>query len=118
MDYVRLSQSAERLLRRAGRACTLTKRAKGTYDASSSRAAQGAPEHFPITCVTLEFNAREVDGTMILAGDLRAYTISKEAVPAVGDMVTIDGKQWRIEDPRPLNPGGVTLLYDLQLRKP
>jgi hypothetical protein len=118
MDYVALRGTATRLLKQFGRKAVLTRKAQGTYNPATSSANQGAPVEYSVTVVTLEYSSREIDGTNIVAGDVRAYVeAGADVEPAIGDNMTIDGQAWRVVQPKPLNPGGVVLLYDLQLRR-
>ena len=117
MDYKRAAKTADRLLQANGRACTFTRRTGGAYNATTGASQLGRAETFPGTVVTLEFSARQVDGTNIQTGDLRGLASAAGKAPQVGDTLTLDAIVYRVIDPRPLNPGGTVLLYYMQLRR-
>lgn len=65
--------------------------------------------------VRTEYRPGEIDGTVIINGDMRiVFTADTEL--RTGDMVEVDGKWYRIEKPNPVNPGKLLLCYRAQLR--
>jgi hypothetical protein len=68
------------------------------------------------------YSARDIDGTLIKAGDTRFLLSPLNQAgaeipePRTGDTITIGAKQWRIQAVEPLAPAGLTVMYTLQLR--
>lgn len=97
-----------------------------TTEPYSSQSGPGAPsiETFEVkTAPPRGFSAREIDGTLIQAGDLRVLVPALNIPAAMGepdkdkDTVTIDGKAWRIITIEPIRGGDSIAAYRLQLRR-
>ncbi|ELY5803495.1 hypothetical protein SNN69_002879 [Cronobacter sakazakii] len=74
----------------------------------------------PETCfdavgVRSDYKPAEVDGTLIIGGDVRIVFTADQAL-LVGDLVDIDGTQYRIVNPNPVKPADLVLCYRAQLR--
>jgi hypothetical protein len=59
-----------------------------------------------------------VDGTTILSGDRKLLISAErfEAFPKTTDKLIADGVEYNIINVSPLAPGGVSILYTLQIR--
>lgn len=57
-----------------------------------------------------------IDGTTIQAGDIRLMAEAGAVVPAVGERITVLGKDYGLVRVEPFAPGGVALYYELLLR--
>lgn len=58
-----------------------------------------------------------IDGTRILQSDQRVYLDPLIGVtPQVSDTLTIGSEIYSVVDSRPLNPAGVVVLHDVQIR--
>lgn len=68
-----------------------------------------------ITGVLLDYKPKEIDGTRIIAGDSK-FVATSNVVVKIGDSINILGKKYRVEAPNPLQPNGLLLMYELQLR--
>lgn len=68
-----------------------------------------------ISGVLLDYKPKEIDGTRVIAGDSK-FVATSEVVVKVGDNIDILGKKYRVEAPNPLQPNGLLLMYELQLR--
>lgn len=75
----------------------------------------GAPIEFEVACLDGLIQLR--DGAGMLTGEVqRVLTIEAgDVVPAKGDTIIIRGVSHRIGEVKPLAPGGVDLLYKVQL---
>ncbi|EPR9077668.1 MULTISPECIES: hypothetical protein [Cronobacter] len=70
---------------------------------------------FDAVGVRSDYKPAEVDGTIIIGGDVRiVFTADQELL--VGDLVDIDGTQYRIVNPNPVKPADLVLCYRAQLR--
>lgn len=119
-DYTQSAATAQRLLARFGKAITVRKQQAGAYDPATSSVsinnvdtvAQG---------VLLEYKDGQANapGTMIQVGDkkLLLSPANFSADPIASDLVLADGATWNIVKVKALRPAGVTVLYELQLRR-
>lgn len=121
--YAEMQELAQELLEDFGAPVTLTKEAiaGGGYDAD------GNPQA-PIPAVSVSgVGARlnytgdtkqafvEATGTVIMTGDCRL--LYKGGAPEIGMVVTLSGVKWRIVAFMPIDPAGIVVMYECQLRK-
>lgn len=121
--YAEMQATAQELLEDFGAPVTLTKEAApgGGYDAD------GNPQA-PIPAVSVSgVGARlnytgdtkqafvEATGTVIMTGDCRL--LYRGGAPEVGMVVTLSGVKWRVVAFMPIDPGGIVVMYECQLRK-
>jgi len=69
--------------------------------------------------VQSEYHQRERDGTLIQAHD-RKFLVSTEGidiVPTTEDALAVGTETYQIIDVKPLAPGGVAVMYTLQVRR-
>ncbi|EOV0676284.1 hypothetical protein ACOII5_001781 [Cronobacter dublinensis] len=113
VNYQRKRSSAERLLHGYGTTWTITRPGGGEVIAGVEDA---RPEiRFDAVGVRSDYKPVEVDGTIIIGGDVRiVFTADQELL--VGDLVDIDGTQYRIVNPNPVKPADLVLCYRAQLR--
>ncbi|WP_336295278.1 hypothetical protein [Cronobacter dublinensis] len=113
VNYQRKRSSAERLLRGYGTTWKI-KRPGGVEVIAGVEYAR--PEiSFDAVGVRSDYKLAEVDGTIIIGGDVRiVFTADQELL--VGDLVDIDGTQYRIVNPNPVKPAELVLCYRAQLR--
>lgn len=113
-----LEDTAVRLIAKFGRdASILIKGSAADTPAEpwDGAVSEGVPE--TVKAVFLDFNANQIDGTVIQAGDQRVLVAAK-GNPAIDTADTIlDGdKRWRIVAANLLKPGTVEYLWTLQVR--
>ena len=77
----------------------------------------GPPTEHPVRAIQGTYTAREIDGTLIQANDLKLTVEAGGFVPDVADKARINGKDWFIVRVDPVAPGGVALMYKVQVRK-
>lgn len=82
----------------------------------------------PCTVAFDSFRASEIDGTMIQRGDVKvlmavtgfAIAADKDGnnanTPTPADRLLASGKQYAIIDVKPLRPGGVAVMWEIQAR--
>ena len=104
--YARLQSTAGRLIARFGQSGTLTRSTKP--DAVLGGEPVGTP--YPVTLVPMTYEAREIDGTLIKAGDVKLYlsAVGLPIDPKPGDQVTVNGKTFRIVNGDPNLYDGMT----------
>lgn len=115
-DYSRSRATAERLIARFGQSGSIRRLTPGggpDYDPG-----EPTTTDYDVTFVLSEYSNREIDGTLIKAGDKKVLlsTEGLSITPALGDRIVVAGTAHRIENIKPLNPGGTVLLYEMQAR--
>lgn len=121
--YTEMQELAQELLNDFGAPVTLIKEgsAGGGYDADGNP--QGAVADVTATGVGARLNYTsetrqafvEATGTVIMTGDCRL--LYKGGTPIIGMFVTLSGIKWRVVALLPLDPAGILVMYELQLRK-
>lgn len=71
------------------------------------------------SCVVIVrgYTAREREGTSIAATDLRVLASVLDINPTAADRLQVAGVTYEIVDAMPLQPGGVVLMWTLQVRE-
>lgn len=71
--------------------------------------------------VFLDYSVKEIDGTTVLQGDQHCFAVPdnvSDAVEPTSKARIVRGTQvWTIVKVTPLNPGGVVIYYDIQVRQ-
>lgn len=113
-DYARAAATASRLLERFGAVATLKRRGDATYDPATGTT---APTVTPVdtVAVVFDYDARQIDGTLIRQGDRRAY-MDAAVAPRQGDALAWQGVDLTVVAVRPLSPAGTPVLFEAQLR--
>ena len=71
----------------------------------------------PLVIVTDTYSQGLVDGTLIMAGDRRVMVEAGPVAPSTAHKLRIGGEDYAIVAVRPLAPGGVALMYEVQVRR-
>jgi len=119
-DYAGLADTAAELLDEFGMSMTLARASSSspTYDTATGVATPVSPVSYTVTGAKFDYAAREIDGTLIQAGDQRVYLSTTGAVlPLPGDTLTIGSAVFRVMRAGSISPAGTDLLYDVQVRK-
>jgi hypothetical protein len=116
-DYARARSTAERLIARFGQSGTIrryTPVGGESYDPEAF-----IPDDFACTLVDLDYDERQIDGTLIMRGDRMVYmsTAGLTIRPELSDKIVIAGTEHAIKNIMPLSPGGVDVMFQLQARK-
>lgn len=114
-DYARSRATAERLIAKFGTAGAIR------------RAVTSGPDYDPditetdylCTLVTLEYDDRDIDGTLVLSTDKKIYVSTKGLSITLEkrDSVIADGKAYAIERLKPLSPAGIVVFWEVQGRR-
>lgn len=92
----------------------------GSYDPATRALAQGPPLHEVEThAIVSAFEHREVNGTSVQVGDMRA-TVSAVALDwelAPGDEIEMNGDTWRVLNVGPQTIGATVAAYAAHIRK-
>lgn len=113
-NYARSVQTANRLIDKFGQigAIRRTETSGDPWDPGTS------DTDYPCTLVALDYDQKDVDGTVIKAGDCKVYVAvaGLAIVPTTTDHVIIGGKVYTVIQVKPLSPAGTTVYFDLQCR--
>lgn len=73
---------------------------------------------YPCTLVALDYDQKDVDGTLIKSTDKKVYVATKGLTiqPTTTDKVIIGGVVSTIVEAKPLNPAGTVVFWELQVR--
>lgn len=112
-----MEKDLARLIDDIGRAITLRKNTAGVYNPATSAATNTTADH-AAKGLLLDYHNRERDGTQIKAGDRKAVfkVLGLTGVPAQGDFVIADTKEYRIIDVRIIEESGAAIAYICQIR--
>ena len=67
--------------------------------------------------VTVPISAKEMQNSLVMAGDMKLIIENVALAPTVGSTVTNNGIKYRVEMVEPLSPAGTNLIYTCVLRK-
>ena len=116
--YSGLSSTSSRMIREKGKPISVTLITPGAYNPSTSTKAPDIEEVTATYGVQTSFSNRDVNGTSILATDVRlliaAGSLSRTLVP--GDRVSIGGVSYGVVISKTIGPGPLDLLHIVQLR--
>jgi len=70
---------------------------------------------YTITGVVAQYKPFEINGKTIISGDMKLAATARNEVQ-IGDVVKVDGKDWRIMEPGPAKPAEKLICYVMQLR--
>jgi len=112
-DYQGTKETAYRLINRFGQELDFTRETGESYDPASGTVTS-TTETYSADAVWLNYRNEEIDDTIVLQGDARVLVA---ASVQVDDRVTFEGQEWRVVTARPLNPAGVEIYTEAQVRK-
>jgi hypothetical protein len=117
-DYAGLALTAEEIIAEFGAAAVLSRTTSGGYDPETGISAPEATTLQNVTAVCIDYDAKFIDGTLILRGDKQVFiSANGVTVPAAGDRFAWQGGEYSVIAVTPLSPAGVVLLYELQVRR-
>jgi len=111
-DYARTKETAYRLINRFGQELDFTREVGEVYDPVAGTVTSTS-ESYSADAVWLNYRNDEIDDTVVLQGDARVLVA---ASVLVDDRVTFEGEEWRVVTARPLNPAGVEIYTEAQVR--
>ena len=116
-NYAAGRATADRLIARFGQAGAI-RRKEDKPDNPEPWKPEQTEVDYPCKLVVLEYSAYELQGTLIEANDRKVYVAAGGLAvePAVADKVIIGGSEFTIIRVSPLNPAGVVVYYELQVR--
>jgi len=111
--------TASPLIEEYGQAMTLRRTTPGTFDPITGTAGAATLVDYSCSGITRNYKIKDIDGVKIQSKDklitLTAPTTMPE--PSEDDDLIIAGVTYAIQDCKPLAPGGVAVIYEVQGRK-
>lgn len=115
-DYTSLIATAKRLLERFGQDMTLQAVTAPSYDPSTGgTSGSQVSETKPGVIFPYKNGITAMQESLILAGDQQVF-ILLDAAPKPTDKLQVGSRQYSIINVKAIEPGGVTVLYELQVR--
>jgi hypothetical protein len=116
IDYAALAVSSAALIKSAGTTITITRDSAPDYNPALGTA-EGTTKTFTGVAVRSSYNQRDIDGTMILQGDvLLTIAATSTLVPQVGDTATFAGTAYKVVNVNNVSPSGISVIYTVQAR--
>lgn len=113
LNYDRIRLTAVRLLDRAGKGVVLER--PGAVSGPGWGPTLGTPTEYPLRAVDTAVQVRDAAGRLTGETTRVLYVQATGVVPAKGDRIQVEGEWHQISAVRPLTPGDVDLLYEVEL---
>lgn len=120
-DYQDDADTAAELLEEFGQPVTLTSKTSGAYSPSTG-AAVVTTDTQTVNAVVLDYGSRDIDGTLIRAGDKRLLMAPQTTAgddltaPVVDDTVAVGSTTYTVKGIKTLSPAGTVVLFDCNIR--
>lgn len=118
--YEEMAVMALELITEFGQPVTFRDTVKGVYDPSTGKTGPDTVIERTGQGILLDFTGQEFqNNSLIKTGDkkLKIAASGLSSPPTLLSKVVIQGKPWSIIPPlKEINPGGISLLYELQVR--
>lgn len=110
--------SAKKLITKYGAAMTLRRTSGGTYNPNAGSISGATTTDYPCRGVIQEYRAGEIDGMSVLFGDKKILVSASglAIVPESEDLLIIGSNTYSVINNSPLSPGGVDVIYTVQVR--
>lgn len=123
MNYSKIAQDAAKAIQAAGMAMTLTRTSGGTFDAVTGLTSAPTVQTFTVygvkggTGLSSRPDEALLAGGLVRAGDSKLLIQGNVVAPQPGDVVTVGGVAFAVVAVFGLDPGGVSLLFNVWVRK-
>lgn len=88
----------------------------GIYDPNTGTVT-AATTAYPCTAAVLNYSAKDIDGTLVLAGDAKVLIAPDVGqAPEANDKIVTADRQMTVVRCSPVAPAGVVVLYEVQVR--
>ncbi len=118
-DFYRWGRTtALRLLERYGTTVTLRRYQPGTYDPASGESSPTWSQ-YSLAGLVRDYRQEQVDGSLVQSGDRELVLAGEDHVPAPapGDRVLLADAAYTVVQVKTLEPGGLPLLHQCQIRR-
>lgn len=121
VDYVKFRAKAKTKFDENGRLVTFTKSSRVPNDSTKPwDENRTRKETLNTICLFTEYEIKEIDGDKVQVGDQKMFANAidnGEMVMQDFDTVLDDGIEWRVKSVKPLKPGNLIIMYEIQVRK-
>lgn len=116
VDYAKIRARARAGLLKGGTTATLL---VPTYTGPAYKKVEGQPQRHGVVILIDAYANSEIDGTRIAATDKKVWMAAEglSVTPEPGHRLEFDGAQHAIVNVKPLAPGGVAVMYEVQARR-
>ena len=122
--YTDLQSVATSMLTDFGQPVVLTNYSAGTHNPVTGAITGQTTTTQTVNGVIFDYSRLDAgamynDGTQVEAGDKKLILSSADltAAPTLKSKVTVGGDSWRVINIKETSPGGVSITYELQLRR-
>lgn len=115
MNYQALASRVGNLIEKMGKPLTLRSYSAATYDPVTMTHTAGAATDVSVYGVEERYRSYEIDGTLIRGGD-RKFIVASDTVPTLAMKMVESSVEYQIVAVNPLQPGTVTLYYEIHVR--
>lgn len=109
------ASTAQELLTTFGQSVTFSRETQGTFVPSTGAVGSGSPSTFSAVVYPGVYKTNEIDGVSVLSTDTRLITYSSTK-PLVGDTVSLNTQNLRVENVQNITVNAVSVLYICQCR--
>lgn len=110
--------SIKSTLQAKGQALTLSRTTGAGFDPVTGAYGSTSSQSWALQGVMTGYKLRDIDNSLILAGDRLAIVDAVSVLPIPGDtLTTSSGQAWKVIAVDPVEPAGAALLYSLQVRR-
>lgn len=115
INYKRMRQTATRMIKQNGKVFRML-RGKDKVEFIGGVEKLRPSEKFDVIGIVTQYKPHEVNGTSILAGDIKLVATADVEI-RVDDVVIVDEKEYRVVEPNPVKPANEVISYQPQLRR-
>ena len=115
--YSSLAATALRLLQDKGQSVSLSRETGGTFDPILGSTSGATTTAWTGYGAAFDYKSAQVDGVMVIKGDIRLLLEAVDTTPEMGDRATVDSIDYQVISVKETSPGGVVVMYELQLRR-
>ena len=115
MSYAGNAVAVAAKLAKKGQVVKLRKIITGDYNTATG-AVNTSYQEYARNGLVLDYGSRAIDGTIIKQGDKQLY-MEAGIIPEIQDRVIIGTVNYGVANIKELSPGGVVIMYELQLRQ-
>lgn len=114
-DYAEISSEVAGLIEEFGQTITITS-ATTVYDINTGANAVTETTQTAFG-VALDYQTKDIDGTLIQRGDKRLLVKGDITTPEEGEKITVNGVVWVIKGIKQISPAGTVVMHEFTLRK-
>ena len=90
---------------------------RGASTGSAADPEPGAATPYDTVALMVPYLERQIDGTAVVQGDVKAMVPAFAAVPQAGDVLVDGSTRYAIINPGTLKPGPTVVMHVMQLRE-